>query len=45
MIFQTVVIVAAFVAGPVMRNTSAAPGETPFIMSAAAIGTDAVAHT
>ena len=34
-----------FVAGPTSRNTNAAPGESPFIMSAAAIGVDAEAHT
>ncbi len=39
------VIVAAFVAGPAIRNTSAAPGEIPFSMSTAAIGTEAVAQT
>ena len=38
-------LVAAFVAGPVIRNTSAAPGDTPAWMKAAASGTDAVAHT
>ena len=38
-------VAAAFVAGPVIRNTSAAPGETPLVMSAAAMGTDAVAQT
>ena len=36
---------AALVAGPVIRNTRAAPGETPFAIRAAATGTDAVAHT
>ena len=35
--------VAALVAGPVIRKTSAAPGETPFSMSAAATGTEPVA--
>ena len=45
MVFQTVAIVAALVAGPVIRNTSAAPGETPLVISAAATGTDAVAQT
>ena len=36
---------AAFVAGPVIRKTSATPGLAPFAMSAAAMGTDAVAQT
>jgi hypothetical protein len=36
---------AALVAGPVIRNTKAAPGVMPFIISAAAIGTEAVAQT
>ena len=35
----------AFVAGPVIRKTSTAPGVNPFNISTAAIGTDAVAHT
>ena len=33
-----------FVAGPAKRNTSAAPGLTPFIIKAAATGVEAVAH-
>ena len=36
---------AALVAGPVMRKTSAAPGEMPFSIKAAAMGTEAVEHT
>ena len=35
----------AFVAGPAIRNTNAAPGDIPFAISATAIGIDAVAHT
>ena len=38
------VIVAAFVAGPAIRNTSMAPGDRPFNSNTAAIGTDAVAQ-
>ena len=38
----TVVTDIAFIAGPTIRNTNAAPGETPFRMSDAAIGIDAV---
>ena len=34
-----------FVAGPAKRKTNAAPGEMPFIMSDAAMGVDADAHT
>jgi len=45
MIFHTVATVAALVAGPVMRKTKAAPGETPFAIRAAAMGTEAVAQT
>ena len=41
----TVVTDIAFMAGPTMRNTNAAPGETPFRMSDAAIGMDAVEQT
>ena len=37
-----VVIDTALMAGPVIRNTNAAPGDRPFIMSAAAIGIAAV---
>ena len=44
-VFVIKVIVAAFVAGPAIRNTSAAPGDIPFSKSTAAIGTDAVAQT
>ena len=44
-IFFTIFIVAAFVAGPAIRKTSAAPGFKPFSISAAAIGVDDVAHT
>ena len=43
--FQMVTNEAALVAGPVIRKTSAAPGVNPFSMSAAATGTEAVAHT
>ena len=43
--FQIVVIVAALDAGPVIRNTSATPGDAPAANIAAAIGTEAVAHT
>ena len=39
--FQTVAMVAALVAGPVIRNASAAPGEMPLKIRAAAIGTEA----
>lgn len=35
---------AAFVAGPAIKNTKAVPGETPFIIKAIAIGTEAVEH-
>ena len=35
---------AIFVAGPTNKNTSAAPGLTPFKIKAAAIGVDAVAQ-
>ena len=35
----------AFVAGPAIRNTKAAPGSNPLLISVIAIGTDAVAHT
>ena len=41
----TVVTDIAFMAGPTIRNTNAAPGETPFNMRDAAIGMDAVEHT
>ena len=41
----TVVRDIAFIAGPTMRNTNAAPGETPLAMSEAAIGIDAVEQT
>ena len=44
-IFQIVTIVAAFVAGPVIRKTKAAPGVSPFRIIAAATGTEAVAQT
>jgi hypothetical protein len=37
--------VAAFVAGPVIRNTSAAPGDMPLATMAAATGIDDVAQT
>jgi len=36
---------AALVAGPVMRKTSAAPGERPLAMRTAATGIEAVAQT
>ena len=42
---ETVVSDIAFIAGPTMRNTNAAPGETPFAMRDAAIGIDAVEQT
>ncbi|MBA7526098.1 hypothetical protein ES705_18258 [subsurface metagenome] len=38
-------IVAALVAGPAIRNIRAAPGDIPFIISTAAIGTELVAQT
>ena len=41
----TAPIVATFVAGPAIKNTSAAPVGKPPATKAAAIGTDAVAHT
>jgi hypothetical protein len=37
-----VVIDTALMAGPVIRNTNAAPGDRPFIISAVAIGIAAV---
>jgi hypothetical protein len=43
--FQMVINEAAFVAGPVIRKTRAAPGVRPFNINAAATGTEAVAHT
>ena len=43
--FHIVIKDAALVAGPVIRKTRAAPGVRPFIIRAAATGTDAVAHT
>ncbi len=43
--FPITVMVAAFVAGPAIRNTMAAPGESPFMSKTAAMGTDPVAHT
>jgi hypothetical protein len=43
--FPITEIVAAFVAGPAIRKTIAAPGERPFSISTAAIGTDPVAQT
>ena len=43
--FHKTVIVAAFVAGPAIKNTRTAPGLTPANKSAAAIGTDPVAQT
>jgi hypothetical protein len=36
--------VVVFVAGPVIRKISAAPGESPVAISAYAIGMDAVAQ-
>ena len=42
---HNVVTVAALVAGPVIRKTSAAPGESPAWISDRAIGVDAVAQT
>ena len=44
-VLAMVAIVAALVAGPVIKNTNAAPGETPRMIKAAAMGTDAVAQT
>ena len=35
----------AFVAGPAIRKTKTAPGETPLITRATAIGIEAVAQT
>ena len=43
--FQIVVKVAALVAGPVIRNTSAAPGVRPLNINAAVTGIEAVAQT
>ena len=44
--FQIVAIVAAFVAGPVIKNTSAAPGVSPpWKIIAAATGTEALEQT
>ncbi len=40
-----IVIVAAFVAGPAIRKTSAAPGLSPLSIRTAAMGTEAVAQT
>ena len=37
--------VATFVAGPAINKTRAAPGDKPFNINTAAIGTDAVAQT
>ena len=42
---KTVVTVAAFVAGPEIRNVRAAAGLTPFAINETAIGVDPVAHT
>jgi hypothetical protein len=44
-VFQMVASPAAFVAGPVIRKTSAAPGLSPLRISAAATGTEADAQT
>ncbi len=41
----TVVIESAFTAGPTIKNTNAAPAETPLPISDAAIGIAAVEHT
>ena len=38
-------MVAVLVAGPAIRNTSAAPGDKPFIIKTAAMGMDPVAQT
>lgn len=43
--FLTILIVAALVAGPASKNTSAAPGLRPLSMSAAAMGVEDVAQT
>jgi len=43
--FHTVVIVAAFDAGPAIRNANTAPGEAPAWINPAAIGTEAEAQT
>ena len=43
--FFTILIVAALVAGPAIRKTSAAPGFKPLSISAAAIGVEDVAQT
>ena len=37
-------MVARLVAGPTSRNTSAAPGDSPLAMSAAAMGVEALAQ-
>ena len=42
---RTTAIDAMFVAGPTIRKTSIAPGETPAASSTAARGVDEVAHT
>jgi hypothetical protein len=39
------VMVAALVAGPAIKNTIAAPGDSPFINNTAAMGTEPVAQT
>ena len=44
-IFFTTAIEDAFVAGPAIRKTNTAPAETPFVIRATAIGTEAVAQT
>jgi len=44
-IFLTMLMVAAFVAGPASKNTSAAPGFRPLSINAAAMGVEEVAQT
>ena len=43
--FLITTIEEAFVAGPAIRKTKIAPADTPFPISATAIGIDAVAQT
>ena len=43
-LFPITEIVAAFVAGPAIKKTNAAPGDTPFIIRTAAMGTELVAQ-
>jgi hypothetical protein len=43
-VFSSTVMVATFVAGPAIRKIKAAPGDNPFNISTAAMGTDDVAQ-